>query len=57
VSPTFTGIVGAYWNFDIQAATYCSDNPQAQGCAPYRALEVQAAQVMLAVFLSTAPLY
>ncbi len=54
--PTFTGIVGSYWNFDIQASVYCSDAPHAQGCAPYDQAEKLVSQLMLGIFLATAPL-
>ena len=55
-APTFTGIVGSYWNFDVQAETYCSDAPAAQGCGPYNDEEKLVSQLMLGVFLATAPL-
>lgn len=55
-APTFTGIIGSYWSFNLQAAAYCSDAPHSQGCGPYNQEEKLVSQLMLGVFLSTAPL-
>ena len=53
---TFTGIIGSYWSFDIEAVVYCSNWPGAQGCARYNQEEKLVSQMILGVFLATAPL-
>ena len=53
---TFTGIIGTYWNVDLQWLDFCEENPQDVRCMPFQAEEKMAAQFMLGVFLATAPL-
>jgi hypothetical protein len=52
---TFTGVIGAYWDVNLQATTYCETQPQDPDCAPVIAEAQQAAQMIFGVLLSTAP--
>lgn len=53
---TFTGITGAYWSFNFQAYSYCDSAPMDPACAPFEAEGKLVAQMMLGIFLATAPL-
>ena len=56
VRATFTGIIGTYWNFDLQWVNYCEEYPHDPRCEPYLDEEKMVAQMMLGIFLATAPL-
>lgn len=53
---TLTGIIGAYWDFNLQWVNYCEQAPHDPNCAPLQQEEKMAVQMMLGVFLATAPL-
>jgi len=53
---TFTGIIATYWDFNLQWVNYCDEYPHDANCAPLQNEEKMAAQMMLGVFLATAPL-
>ena len=55
-SGTFTGIIATYWDFNLQWVNYCDTYPDDANCAPLQDEEKMAAQMMLGVFLATAPL-
>ena len=52
----FTGVTGVYWSFNFQAYVYCDSAPMDPQCAPFKAEEKLVSQMMLGVFLATAPL-
>jgi len=52
---TFTGVIGAYWDLNVQWVTYCEAQPYDPNCAPFIAEAQQAAQMIFGVLLSTAP--
>ena len=56
VLATFTGIIGTYWNFNLEWFEYCDEAPDDPGCKPVLEEEKMAAQMMLGIFLATAPL-
>jgi len=53
---TFTGIIGTYWDFNLEWVNYCEEYPYDANCASLQNEEKMAAQMMLGVFLATAPL-
>jgi len=53
---TFTGIIGTYWDFNLEWINYCEEYPYDANCASLQNEEKMAAQMMLGVFLATAPL-
>jgi hypothetical protein len=53
---TFTGIIGGHWDTSLQLAIFCEQNPLDVSCVSYRTAEKMSAQLMLGVFLATAPL-
>lgn len=53
---TFTGIIGTFWNFNVEWIDYCDEFPQQAGCMPILEEEKMAAQMMLGIFLASAPL-
>ncbi|MCA8929484.1 MAG: trypsin-like peptidase domain-containing protein, partial [Alphaproteobacteria bacterium] len=52
---TFTGVIGAYWDMNAQAMTFCEAQPYLPACAPVVAEAQRAAQMIFGVLLSTAP--
>jgi S1-C subfamily serine protease len=55
-SASFTGLVGSYWRFNIQVAAYCDEQDFDPGCAAFKQEEKLATQMVLGIFLATAPL-
>jgi S1-C subfamily serine protease len=53
---TFTGIIGTYWNFNLEWVNYCEEYSHDPRCKPHQDEEKMAAQLMLGIFLATAPL-
>ena len=52
---TFTGIIGVYWDFNLQNIAYCEHRQSDPACAPYFSEAQNAAQMIFGVLLSTAP--
>lgn len=52
---TFTGVIGAYWDLNMEWVTYCESAPFDPNCQPIIADIHRAAQMIFGVLLSTAP--
>ena len=52
---TFTGVIGTYWDLNMEWVNYCENAPYDPNCQPVIADIHQAAQMIFGVLLSTAP--
>ncbi len=52
---TFTGVIGAYWDLNMEWMNYCENAPNDPNCQPVIADIHRAAQMIFGVLLSTAP--
>ncbi|HKK30088.1 MAG TPA: serine protease [Alphaproteobacteria bacterium] len=52
----FTGVIGAAWNLSIDWYDYCDTAPSHPNCAAYQAEQRLVIQMVLGVYLSTAPM-